>query len=129
VKLKTLWEFHNTPPKEIVKFAEVLICVDAVSASEMSGEKSLSLGAITKASSWWLSYIHECSFFSIHYLNTCPCEPQVTEEIAYLENRKAIKLKNKYLNKRNKLLKMIQENHQLPAEFNYDPHKKGNCKC
>ncbi|KAM0894449.1 hypothetical protein ACQ4PT_024421 [Festuca glaucescens] len=96
VKLKTLWEFHNTPPKEIVKFAEVLICVDAVSASEMSGEKSLSLGAITK----------------------------VTEEIAYLENRKAIKLKNKYLNKRNKLLKMIQENHQLPAEFNYDPQKK-----
>jgi hypothetical protein len=50
LKLKDLWKFLDTPASEIIKFAEVLICVDAGSVADLSDEETLSVDAIANAS-------------------------------------------------------------------------------
>ncbi|XP_037423983.1 uncharacterized protein LOC119288454 isoform X3 [Triticum dicoccoides] len=97
LKLRYLWKFHNTTPENILEFAETFACIDAESANELTKEKSLSMELISKA----------------------------TEEINTLEASMVAKQKKMYLGKKQKLLKLLEETHMVPADIKFDPKKKG----
>ncbi|VAH09808.1 unnamed protein product [Triticum turgidum subsp. durum] len=96
LKLRYLWKFHNTAPENILEFAETFACIDAESANELTKEKSLSMELISKA----------------------------TEEINTLEASMVAKQKKMYLGKKQKLLKLLEETHMVPADIKFDPKKK-----
>ncbi|KAF6991371.1 hypothetical protein CFC21_008463 [Triticum aestivum] len=96
LKLRDLWKFHNTGPENILEFAEAFACIDAESANELTNEKSLSMELINKA----------------------------TEEINILEASMVAKQKKIYLGKKQKLLKLLEETHMVPADMKFDPKKK-----
>ncbi|XP_044451391.1 uncharacterized protein [Triticum aestivum] len=96
LKLRDLWKFHNTAPENILEFAETFACIDAESANELTKEKSLSMELISKA----------------------------TEEINTLEASMVAKQKKMYLGKKQKLLKLLEETHMVPADMKFDPKKK-----
>ncbi|KAM3299496.1 hypothetical protein ACQJBY_040807 [Aegilops geniculata] len=96
LKLRDLWKFHNTAPENILEFAETFACIDAESANELTKEKSLSMELISKA----------------------------TEEINTLEASMVAKQKKMYLGKKQKLLKLLEETHMVPADIKFDPKKK-----
>ncbi|KAM3412132.1 hypothetical protein ACQJBY_003674 [Aegilops geniculata] len=96
LKLRDLWKFHNTATENILEFAETFACIDAESANELTKEKSLSMELISKA----------------------------TEEINTLEASMVAKQKKMYLRKKQKLLKLLEETHMVPADVKFDPKKK-----